>query len=136
MAIEVRRFTVTTPAGTAQSTPLTTKLTIPPRRVDEVRFRIPPGPSGQLGFQLLMGGQVVIPFDATQWIIADDEVIAYPLDNFPTSGGWALLSYNGGSYDHSIWVTLLCALPGAPPPAVLQPLSFAHPSATATVIGV
>lgn len=105
MASEIRQFTVTTPAGTAQASPLVTSLAMPPRRVQSIRIRIPPGPSGQLGFALGSAGQRVIPWNDNAWFIGDDEVIELPLTGQIDSGAWQLQSYNTGSHAHTLLVT-------------------------------
>lgn len=111
MAVEVRKFTVTTPAGTLRTAPLVTALTFPVRKVTELRARVPSGPAGALGFQFWVKGGIAVPYDPSQWIITDNETLSFPLDNFPTSGTWSMVSYNTGSYPHTVYVDFLVDVP-------------------------
>lgn len=112
MAQDVYSFRVTVPAGTPVATPQTTNLGMPPRTVTEVRVRVPPGPRGEVGFALGSAQQPVIPYDAGQWFVTDDEDVRLPLDVPISSGAWQLFAYNTGQYPHTLFVTFLCNLPG------------------------
>jgi hypothetical protein len=112
MAREVRRFDVVIPAGTAIAAPLVTDLDMPPRVVERVTVRVPKGPSGLVGFALTMAGNNVVPHDSGTWIVADNEVLDWPLYGMPDSGAWQLTAYNTGVYDHTIYVTFLLDLVG------------------------
>jgi hypothetical protein len=104
MAREVRTFSVTVGAGTPASAPVTVDLAMPPRIVDLVRFRVPPGPSGLVGFALGSAGTPVVPWNAGAWIVADNEVLTFPLEDGITSGAWQLRAYNTGTFAHTIQV--------------------------------
>lgn len=112
MARQLFRFAVSTPAGTLLATPQKTELAIPPRIVDEVEIVVPPGPRGELGFALAMAGNPIIPANPGAWIVSDDETIHWPLEDFPTSGAWQLLSYNTGAFAHTIEIRFLTRIPG------------------------
>mgnify|MGYP007071589036 CR=1 FL=1 len=105
MASEVRHFKVSTPAGTTSAAPLVSDLTMPARVVERVRFRVPPGPQGSLGFQLGSSRQQVLPWNAGEWFVLDDEELTLDLDNQISSGAWQLISYNTGTYPHAVYVT-------------------------------
>lgn len=105
MAAEVRSFQVTVPAGTAAASPQVTSLTMPSRIVRGVRVRIPPGPAGSVGWALGVSGQPILPWNAGAWIVADDEVIDWPLEGQPTTGAWELRAYNTGRWDHTLYLT-------------------------------
>lgn len=107
MATEVRSFAATLPAGTLDSAPATIELAMPARIVSGVRVRIPPGPSGAVGWALGSAGVRVLPWGDQQWIVGDDEVIEAPLTGQITSGAWQLIGYNTGLFDHTIYVTFL-----------------------------
>jgi len=111
-AAEVRSFAVTIPAGTAETSPLTTDIFFPPRDVVAVRWKVPPGPSGMMGWRLTMsGGNAVIPAGGG-WIIADGESATWPLDDQPDSGYWEVTGYNTGAYDHTVYLDFLLDLVG------------------------
>lgn len=104
MATEARWYAVTVPAGTAEATPATTDITFPSMVVARVRARVPPGPSGLLGWRLAVNGEQVIPLNLGAWIVADDEVLIWDLTDLPNSGAWQLVGYNTGTYDHAIYL--------------------------------
>lgn len=112
MAAEVRTFAVTIPAGTPQASPAIIDLAMPARVVTAIRWRVPPGPRGELGWALGAAGVRVLPWGEDQWVVADDEVAEWPLTDQITSGAWQLQGYNTGSFDHTVYVTFLLELVG------------------------
>lgn len=111
MAQEIRAFTVTTPAGTTQAAPLVTNIAMPPRIVREVEIRVPPGPYGNMGFALGLAGVPIIPYNAGQFIVTDNEIITWPLgEDYPNSGAWQVISFNTGRYPHSIQLRFMLDL--------------------------
>lgn len=125
-ATEVRSFQVTVPAGTLQSAPQQTELTMPAREVDSIEIVVPPGPQGEMGFALTSGGKTIIPEQLGEWIVADDEKITWELQNQIDSGGWQLTAYNTGAYDHVVYLRFLVNLPAAQTtPRALQPIPLA-----------
>lgn len=113
MAREVFAFAVTIPAGTAIATPQVTPLTIPPRIVERIEVKVPPGPRGNVGFQLGMANRQLIPYNAGGFVIADDDDLSWDFESLPTSGAWQLLGYNLGLFPHTLYVRLLTQLPAA-----------------------
>jgi hypothetical protein len=103
----VYQFEPTVPNSTAQSSPYSTTLTIPQYEVQLIRWRVPPGPQGNLGWQLLYSGSLVFPQNGL-WIIADNEYATWELDELPTGGSWEFQGYNTGTYDHTVYLTFLC----------------------------
>jgi hypothetical protein len=119
---EVRNFTVTTPAGTAKATPLVTSLTMPPRRVARVHWRVPTGPMGSLGWRLTMGGVQVLPTSGGDaWVIASGESGAWVVQDLPDSGAWQLTSYNTGSNPHAVYLEFTLDVLGQDAPDPLPP---------------
>jgi hypothetical protein len=107
VAREVRVFQVTIPAGTAIATPFRQSITFPVRQVDTLEIIVPPGPSGQMGFAVTMGGVNVLPTVPGTWVITDDETIRWPLDGLPSSGAWQVSGYNLGAFDHTVYMRWL-----------------------------
>lgn len=103
MADEVRQFTISVPAGTLATAPATFLMTMPPREVEALQIIVPPGPSGLVGFAVLVGGVQVIPYLSDPWIITAGENITWPLDRMPNSGSWAVRAYNTGTTAHSVY---------------------------------
>ncbi len=123
MAAEFRSFTVTLSPGSTPSAPVLTNLAIPPRVVDKITIRVPPGPSGAVGFAIAAAGTPIIPQNAGQFIVADNEVIELPLVGYITSGAWQLLGYNQGAWPHSLQVRFDLSLIGTNTvPAPIVPL--------------
>jgi hypothetical protein len=76
-------------------------------RVDELTILVPPGPSGLVGFAFVHSGQQIIPFADGEFVVADGEVIRWPLDRFPDGRGWIVRTYNEDVYDHTLFVRFL-----------------------------
>jgi hypothetical protein len=115
MADEIRQNTVTVPAGTPDTAPLTVAMAMPPRRVEALQVVVPAGPSGLVGFAILVGGVRVIPYSSDLWIITSGENITWPLENYPDAGSWSVQAYNTGTVDHSIyfrWLVKYVTPPG------------------------
>lgn len=117
---EVRDVTI--PAGTALASPQVTNLVWRQGYPVFVELRFPPGPSGLVGVQLRHSGQVVIPFRATDFIIADNEVIRWSLDNYPYNPTWSMRAYNTGKYSHTIQVRMALNEVGSQQLARVSPL--------------
>ena len=105
MASEIRNFAVSVAANTLITAPQVTALSMPARIVRSVRIRVPPGPAGLVGFALGAAGVRVLPWGAGQWMVADNEVIDWPLEDQITSGAWQLQAYNSGVYAHTLYLT-------------------------------
>lgn len=110
MAREIRKFEAKIPAGTAKTAPVTIDVSFPPRVVTQINVRVPPGPNGNLGFQIAAAGNQVIPINLGQFIVANDDRMEWPLTDYIDSGDWQVVGYNTGAYDHTIYVTFLLDL--------------------------
>lgn len=104
MAYQVYPFQVTIPAGTAKSAPVTTALPMPIATIERIRWRVPVGARGTVGWQLAMGGLQVIPTGIGSYIVANDEADDWDLSGLPDSGAWQLIGYNTGNFDHSVYL--------------------------------
>ena len=103
----VYQFEPTVPNSTAQSSPYSTTLTIPQYEVQLIRWRVPPGPQGNLGWQLLYSGSLVVPQNGT-WVITDNETGRWELDELPTGGAWSFQGYNTDLHnDHTVYLRFL-----------------------------
>lgn len=121
MAREVRSFAITVPAGTQPTAPLVAPLRLGPRLVREVRVRVPPGPSGKVGWALAAAGVRVVPWAGADWIVADDEVIDLPLEGQISTGAWELWAYNVGVFAHTLYIVFLLDPAQRPLEEVLRP---------------
>ena len=109
IARDVREFDVTIPAGTLKTAKFSADISFPPAVVVGVDVRVPPGPRGEVGFQLGSKGVQVVPSNAGAYIVTDDQVVSWDFDGQPDGGSWQLLGYNTGTYDHTLHVTFRLA---------------------------
>lgn len=123
MAERIEVFEVTVPAGTAISAPQNTSLSFLDGHVTKIEVRIPPGPSGLVGFRFVHSQQVIIPFSGTTWIVADDEKLEWPVEGYPTNDDWSVRAYNTDIYPHTLYIRFLVTervIPLSPYPATLM----------------
>lgn len=104
MATSVQAFIATITAGTAKATPMTVNLPVMQGFIDAIKWRVPSGPRGNLGWVLAMGGVQVIPENTGTYIVADDDTDTVQIAGLPDSGAWQVIGYNTGSFDHSIYL--------------------------------
>jgi len=121
VADRIEVFPIVVPAGTAIGAPQTTALSMVDGHVERIEIIIPPGPSGLVGFRVIHSQQVVIPFSGTAWVIADDEKISWPIQNYPTGNKWSIRAYNTDIYSHTLYfrfhiLELVAAIPPYPAP--------------------
>ena len=126
MVAEIRTAQATIPAGTPLAAPVTVNVSFPDRIVRAVRWRVPRGPSGLMGWQLTSDGVPVIPVVAGTFIVADGEADDWPLDGYPTAGNWQVTGYNTGAYPHTVYLTFLLDL--ITPATVAPQLAAAAPA--------
>lgn len=127
-AAQVYYFTATIPGSTQLPATVTIPCTFPEGAVVGVRWRVPPGPSGFMGWQLTSDGAPVIPLQLGTYIIADDEYDTIDLAGYPDAGNWQVTGYNNDSYDHSVYLTFYVVPPGqdqaVPPGQVVTQAPF------------
>lgn len=104
MATTVSSFIVTIPAGTLPFTPHEADLDVGTNEVETIRWRVPPGPRGNMGFWLAMGGVQIVPDTHGTAVVADNEVGEWVLNGLPNTGAWQLMGYNIGTHDHSVYL--------------------------------
>lgn len=107
MAQRVIPLTVDIPAGTQIASPAHFPLVFPSADVNRIDVRIPPGPSGTVGFSINNGGGNYIPDTQGSWVIADDQFIQWPTEEAPNNGNWDIVAYNTDVIDHTIYVFFL-----------------------------
>lgn len=107
MAKLIQVFNLTTLAGTLPSAPKVFSLAVQRNMVVSlIRIRVPPGPRGELAFQMTSGGVPVIPYGGG-FVFPDNETIEWPLDDAMDSGAWQLTAYNTGNFAHTVYVQFL-----------------------------
>ena len=105
-------FQALIPAGTDITAPFTVDCSFAEASVITVRWRVPPGPSGFMGWQLTSDGAPVIPVQPGTYIVADDESAQWDIRGYQDSGRWAVTGYNNDSFDHSVYLDFLTVPPG------------------------
>lgn len=104
MATEVHQFQATIPAGTAKATPVTRALAQANYEIESIDLEVPPGPSGLMGFYIALSGQQWIPWEPGAYIVWNDRTENFPTENQVVNGGWQVVGYNTGAYDHTVTV--------------------------------
>ena len=79
------------PAGTPIATPVSLLLFTTRGTVAELEFLVPPGSSGLVGFSIWHSSEQIIPKVRGTWIIADGEVIRWPLDGYSDQPNWSIV---------------------------------------------
>lgn len=101
--------------------PVTENVGFPDRTVTAVSWRVPPGPSGHLGWALTSAGAPVIPIQPGAYVVTDNQAATWQLEGYLDSGNWQVTAFNTGIYDHTVYLTFFLDLPGVaaspvPPP--------------------
>jgi len=112
VAQEVREFAVLVPHGTPLAAPVTVNISFPSRIVTSITYKVPPGPSGKMGWSLTSAGTPVIPIQRNTYIVTDNQSDTWNLEGYLDSGNWQVTAYNTGVYDHTVYLTFQLDLPG------------------------
>lgn len=127
MAERVDIKTITVPAGTTIAAPQSTVLGFREGDVERVEIRIPPGPSGLMGVALARSGRKMLPKNASEWLITDNEPVIWPLEGYGTSASWSVLAYNLDIFTHTFQVRMLFKELHGGAPARVEPIDFTPP---------
>lgn len=104
-ADRVEAFTVTVPASTAASAPVTQALPLGLADVLSVEIVIPDGHAGLTGLRFYYSGEQIIP--RSGWIIGNDHHLDWPLTRYPERGDWSARAYNTDVFEHSFYLRFL-----------------------------
>lgn len=123
MASRVEIGSLTIPAGTTAAAPAIADTSFRPGDVTEVELVIPDGCAGLVGVAVAQAHQVVIPATTGAWIVANDEVIRWPLDGYLSSGSWQIVAYNTDVYPHTVYARFLVSdAPASPRTRAVTPV--------------
>lgn len=75
--------------------------------LERIDVRIPPGPSGAMGFRILWSQQQIVPWGNYSWLIANDEEIPWKADTAISASGLVVQAYNLGNFPHTIYLKAL-----------------------------
>ena len=104
MATEVHQFSPVVPAGTALDSPVIIALEQANYEIESIDLQVPPGPNGLMGFYIALGDTPWLPFEAGEWIVWNDYADSWKTENQVVNGGWNLVGYNLGNFDHTVYV--------------------------------
>lgn len=111
----------TIPAGTLISAPVSQTWPLEDNYLVSINTRIPPGPSGLMGFRILWSQQQIVPWGNNSWLTADDEEINWPSNTAISTSALTVQGYNTGIYPHTVYLRgLVSTLPPAVQSAVNQ----------------
>ena len=105
MAHTVWSYAATIPAGTAKASPATIELDLADQVVLSIDLEVPPGPLGAMGFAIYHSGTPILPRQLAEWFVWDDHYATWTLNDVPSGGGWSVVGYNTGQYDHTLYAT-------------------------------
>lgn len=105
MATSLTEFVCTIPAGTPLASPHTVSCDVGTLEVESIRWRVPPGSRGHLGWWLAMSGQQVLPDRLGTYVVADGEWDTWTVRGLPNTGAWQLVGFNTGTNDHQVILT-------------------------------
>lgn len=104
MAAEVHQFSATIPAGTPMDSPVSIPLEQANYEIESIDLEVPPGPSGLVGFVLALDDTQWLPWELGEYIIWNDRTENWPLNDQVVNGGWNIVGYNLGVYDHTVTI--------------------------------
>jgi hypothetical protein len=104
MATEFHQFSATIPAGTDINSPISIPLEQANYEIESIDLEVPPGPSGLMGFYIALGDTPWLPWESNTWIVWDDRADSWPTENQIVNGGWNVVGYNAGKYDHTVTI--------------------------------
>jgi hypothetical protein len=106
VATRIETPQLTVPAGTPVSAPVSLPLYANRALLTHIDVRVPPGPSGLVGFTFWHSSRQVIPAVDGTWVVADDETVPFPLDGFSPWPNWTIKAYNTDVYPHTLYLRL------------------------------
>lgn len=104
MSDRLEWFEVTIPALTPVAAPVTIPCVFDFGAVVEIDVKVPPGPSGLMGFFIGAGGSQYVPRTVGSFIKPDNDYFVWPLQNAINSGSWSVTGYNQDIFDHMFQV--------------------------------
>ncbi len=105
MADRIEWFDCNIPAVTRASAPKIFNLSFYQGTVVQIDVKVPPGPSGTVGFFIIAGGSQFIPRTPGSYITPDNDDFHWPIENAINSGSWGLSAFNSDYWPHLIQVS-------------------------------
>lgn len=118
MALRIFQYSATIPAGTPKSAPITVPIDLDGWDLQRLDLQVPPGPSYLMGFAVFNNGVQWFPQSPGEWIVWDDRAESWYPTEQPNGGGWSVVGYNTGTYDHTVTTIWHVNLPATALPTV------------------
>ena len=104
MADRLEWFDLTIPAGVTKAAPMTFKTTFAQGDVVEIDVKVPPGPSGNVGFFIGAGGSQYVPRTSGSFVVPDNDYMVWAIANAINSGSWSVVAFNTDLYPHLLQI--------------------------------
>ncbi len=118
---------ITTPAGTATNTPLTTAVPLGDLTLVSAHLRIPSGHCGLTGWRIDYSGSTIVPYsNPPAYIIGDDDKLDFDVD-YEVGNTLNIVTYNLDVYAHTHYAVLKVHDLAQPEPPVFTPLTIVAP---------
>lgn len=95
---------VTVPANTPIGAPVAVTSALETNHLDRIEIDVPDGHDRNTGVRVLSNGTVIVPFNVSGWIIANDHYFTIPFDDDITVGSLVIQAYNTDVYQHTFYV--------------------------------
>lgn len=96
-------FTITVPAGTLKTAPVSAAWAMEGDILDEIQFVIPFGHNGFTGIHVLWSNTVILPWGQGTWLVSSNEYGRFPIGLTITNANLIVEAYNTGQYQHSFF---------------------------------
>lgn len=106
MAKTVWSYAATIPAGTPETALVEVDLGLSDQVVQQVDLQVPPGPLGCMGFSVWHSNTPILPRNMGDFFVWDNHYATWTLEDVPSGGGWQVVGYNTGQYDHTVYVVM------------------------------
>ena len=100
-------LTATIPANTTAASPYNLAFPLEDNYLKYIRFIVPPGPSGLMGFRILWANQQIVPWGNLSWIVTDNEQFTIDVDSYMTYTGVVFQGYNTDIWQHTVYLRAL-----------------------------
>lgn len=83
---------------------MTFKTTFAQGDVVEIDVKVPPGPSGNVGFFIGAGGSQYVPRTSGSFVVPDNDYMVWAIANAINSGSWSVVAFNTDLYPHLLQI--------------------------------
>lgn len=100
------QLTVTVPAGTQQSGPISVPWVTEDNTIVDIEIEVPPGHNGLTGIRIMKGDTQLLPYGSNTWITANNYSRVFPIGQFTPTTDLAVQAYNTGAYAHNFYLRM------------------------------